>query len=171
MNSVKSIKVNFGRTIQNFVWAILAHIALHKWGVGGKGEGGGLFIACLSLLFLDLHGWQCRCELLSACYAKTCNPSANVFVFGDFNIHPKDWQTYSGGIDRPGIQNSKWDALFHCISHDYSFAYWDSLCNHLRDVLQEDIFKLCASAAASEFCQLFRLELMYLSSSYQVKPH
>ena len=25
------------------------------------------------------------------------NPSANVFVFGDFNIRPKDWITYSGG--------------------------------------------------------------------------
>ena len=30
------------------------------------------------------------------------NPSANVFVFEDFNIHQKDWLTYSGGIDRPG---------------------------------------------------------------------
>ena len=25
------------------------------------------------------------------------NPSANVFVFGDFNVHQKDWLTYSGG--------------------------------------------------------------------------
>ena len=31
------------------------------------------------------------------------NPSANVFVFGDFNIHHKDWLTYSGGTDRPGF--------------------------------------------------------------------
>ena len=30
------------------------------------------------------------------------NPSANVFVFGDFNVHHKDWLTFSGGIDRPG---------------------------------------------------------------------
>ena len=29
------------------------------------------------------------------------NPSANVFVFGDFNVHHKDWLTYSGGTDRP----------------------------------------------------------------------
>ena len=28
------------------------------------------------------------------------NPSANVFVFGDFNVHHKDWLTYSGGTDR-----------------------------------------------------------------------
>ena len=30
------------------------------------------------------------------------NPSANVFVFGDFNIHHKVWITYYGGTDRPG---------------------------------------------------------------------
>ena len=29
------------------------------------------------------------------------NPSANVFVFGDFNVHHKDWLTYSG-TDLPG---------------------------------------------------------------------
>ena len=30
------------------------------------------------------------------------NPSADEFVFGDFNIHHKDWLTYSSGTDRPG---------------------------------------------------------------------
>ena len=30
------------------------------------------------------------------------NPSANVLVFGDFNVHYKDWLTYSGGTDRTG---------------------------------------------------------------------
>ena len=30
------------------------------------------------------------------------NPSANVFVFGDFNVHHKDWLIYSGGTDRSG---------------------------------------------------------------------
>ena len=33
------------------------------------------------------------------------NPSANnpsVFVFGDFNVHHKDWLTCSGGTDQPG---------------------------------------------------------------------
>ena len=28
------------------------------------------------------------------------NPSANVFVFGDFIVHHKDWLTYSGGTDK-----------------------------------------------------------------------
>ena len=30
------------------------------------------------------------------------NPSTNVFVFGHFNIHHKDWLTYSGRTDQPG---------------------------------------------------------------------
>ena len=30
------------------------------------------------------------------------NPSANVFVFGDFNIHHEEWPTYSGGTDGSG---------------------------------------------------------------------
>ena len=30
------------------------------------------------------------------------NPFANVFVFGDFNVHHKDFLTYSGGTDLPG---------------------------------------------------------------------
>ena len=29
------------------------------------------------------------------------NPSSNVFVFGDFSVHYKDWLNYSGGSDRP----------------------------------------------------------------------
>ena len=34
------------------------------------------------------------------------NPSANVFVFGDFNVHHKGWLTYFGGTDRSG--DLKW---------------------------------------------------------------
>ena len=30
------------------------------------------------------------------------NPSANVFIFGDFEAHHKDWLTYSCGTDRSG---------------------------------------------------------------------
>ena len=30
------------------------------------------------------------------------NPPANVFVFGDFNVHHKNWLTYSDGTDRAG---------------------------------------------------------------------
>ena len=30
------------------------------------------------------------------------NPSANVFVFRDFNVHHNNWLTHSGGTDQPG---------------------------------------------------------------------
>ena len=30
------------------------------------------------------------------------NPSADVCVFGDFNVHHKDWPFCSSGTDRPG---------------------------------------------------------------------
>ena len=49
--------------------------------------------------------------------------------------------------------NSKPDGRFDCIAYDYSRADWDGLCDHLRDVPREDIFKLSASSAASEFCE------------------
>ena len=39
------------------------------------------------------------------------------------------------------LSKSKRDALFHCIVYDYSCAYWDGLCDHLRDVQCNVIFK------------------------------
>ena len=48
--------------------------------------------------------------------------------------------------------NCQQDAPFHCIAHDYPHADCDGLRDHLRDVPWEDIFKLSASAAVSEFC-------------------
>ena len=167
------------------------------------------------------------------------NPSANVFVFGDFNVHHKDWLTYSSRTDRPGKlcynfsisndltqmvvfptripdcdshspalldlfissdasicstmafpplgnsdhvvvsvsidfpTNSQQDAPFHRIAYDYSRADWDGLRDHLRDVPWEDIFKLGASAAASEFCEWIRVGIdVYIPHrKYQVKSH
>ena len=167
------------------------------------------------------------------------NPSTNVFVCGDFNVHHKDWLTYSGGTNRPGefcydfsisgdltqmvnfptlipdcdshspalldlflssdtsisstmafpplrnsdhvvvsvsidfVINSKKDAPFHCIAHDYSRADWDGPCNHLRDVPWEDIFKLSASTATSEFCEWVQVGIdVYIPhNKYHVKPH
>ena len=48
--------------------------------------------------------------------------------------------------------NPQWDTPFHCVAYDYSCADWEGLRDHLRDVTWENIFKLSASSAASEFC-------------------
>ena len=167
------------------------------------------------------------------------NPSANMFVFGDCNVHHKDWLTYFSGTDRPGELcyifsisndltqivnfptwipdcdshspalldlflspdasicptmafpplgnsdhvvvsvsidfpiNSKQDTPFHRVAYDYSRADWDGLRDHLRDVPWEDIFKLSASSAASEFCEWVQVGIdVYIPHrKYQVKPH
>ena len=69
-------------------------------------------------------------------------------------------------------QTQNWDAPFHYIAFGYSRADQDSLCDHLRDVSWEDIFKL-SSSAASEFCEWvqFGIDLYILHRQYQVKPH
>ena len=59
------------------------------------------------LFFLDRSNSSSLCTVFDSISCNidkvlSINPSANVFVFGDFNIHHKDWLTYSGGTDRPG---------------------------------------------------------------------
>ena len=82
-----------------------------------------------------------------------------------------DHVVVSVSIDFPS--NSQQDALFHRIAYDYSHADWDGLRDHLRDVPWEDIFKLGASAAASEFCEWVQVGIdVYIPHrKYQVKPH
>ena len=77
----------------------------------------------------------------------------------------------SVSIDFPS--NSQRDAPFHCIAYDYSRADWNGLHNHLRDVPWKDIFKLGASAAASEFCEWIQvgIDVYILHRKYKVKPH
>ena len=74
-------------------------------------------------------------------------------------------------IDFP--TNSQWDVPFRGIAYDYSHADWDSLCDHLRDVPWEDVFKLGALAAASEFCEWVQvgIDVYIRHTNYQVKPH
>ena len=60
-----------------------------------------------------------------------------------------DHVVVSVSIDFPS--NSQRDATFHHIA--YSCADRDSLRDHLRDVPWEHIFKVSASAAASEVCE------------------
>ena len=69
--------------------------------------------------------------------------------------------------------HSQRDAPFHRIAYDYSRADWGGLHDHLRDIPWEDIFKLSASAAASEFCEWVQvgIDVYILHRKYHVKPH
>ena len=82
-----------------------------------------------------------------------------------------DHVVVSVSIDFP--INSKQDTPFHRMAYYYSCADWDGLLDHLRDVASEDIFKLSASAAASEFCEWFQvgIDVYVPHGKYQVKPH
>ena len=78
-----------------------------------------------------------------------------------------DHVVVSLSIDFP--TNSQWDAPFHRIAYDYSRADWDGLCDHLRDVLWEDIFKLSASMLLVNFVSEVRLEFIYMSLIVSVR--
>ena len=82
-----------------------------------------------------------------------------------------DHVVVSVSIDFP--TNSQRNVPFHRIAYDYSRADWDGLRDHLRDVPWEDIFKLGASAAASEFCEWIQVGIdVYIPHrKYQIKPH
>ena len=66
------------------------------------------------------------------------------------------------------LPNSKQDAPFHCIACDYSHVDWDSLCDHLRDVLWKDIFKLSVLLLVNVLSG-FRLELIYISFIIKIR--
>ena len=100
--------------------------------------------------------------------------SSDTSICSTMAFHPlgnSDHVVFSVSIHFP--TNSQRDAPFHRIAYDYSRADWDGLRDHLRDVPWEDIFKLGASAAASEFCEWVQVGIdAYIPHrKYQVKPH
>ena len=82
-----------------------------------------------------------------------------------------DHVVVSVSIDFPS--NPKQDPRFHRIAYDYSCADWDGLCDHLRDVPWENIYKLGASAAASAFCEWVQvgIDIYIHHGKYHVKSH
>ena len=82
-----------------------------------------------------------------------------------------DHVVFSVSIDFPS--NSQRNAPSHCIAYEYSCADWDGLRDHLREVLWEDIFKLGASAATSEFREWVHIgtDVYIPHRKHQVKPH
>ena len=69
------------------------------------------------------------------------------------------------------LQIQKWMPPY-CTAYDNFCANWDSLCDHLRDVHLEDVFKLGGSAG-TEFCEWVqvRIDVYIPHHKYQVKLH
>ena len=101
-------------------------------------------------------------------------PSSDASICSTMTFPPLenfDHVVVSVSIDFPS--NSQRNALFHHIAYDYSRADWDGLCDHLRDVPWDDIFRLSDSAAVSEFCEWVQVGINAFipHKKYQVKPH
>ena len=81
------------------------------------------FIQCLTSFslfdhLLFLYAWFLIFEDVQSNIDQvlSINPSINVFTFGEFNIHHKEWLIYFGRTDRPGqafIQTLLSAAVFH----------------------------------------------------------
>ena len=87
----------------------------------------------------------------------------DLFISSDASICST--MAVSVSIDFPS--NLKQNATFHRIAYDYSCVDWDSLCDHLRDVPWEDIFRLVRLLLLVNFVSGSRLEMMYISLSDQ----
>ena len=78
------------------------------------------------------------------------NPSVNVFVFGDFSIHHKDWLTYSAGTDRPGELCYNF-SISNDVTHIVNFPTWipgcDSHSPALLDLFISSDASICSTMA------------------------
>ena len=78
------------------------------------------------------------------------NPSTNVFVFGDFNVHHMDWLTYSGGTDRPGEPCYNF-SISNDLSQTVNFPTWildcDSHSPALLDLFLSSDASICYTMA------------------------
>ena len=77
------------------------------------------------------------------------NPSA-VFVFGDFNVHHKDWLTYSGGTDRPGELCYNF-SISNDLTQTVNFPTWIPVCDShspaLLDLFLSSDASICSTMA------------------------
>ena len=79
------------------------------------------------------------------------NPS-NAFVFGNFNVHLKDWLTHSGGTDRPGVlcyNFSMSNELTQMVNFPTRIPGCDSHSSALWDLLLSSDTGICSTMAIS----------------------
>ena len=76
--------------------------------------------------------------------------SSDTSIFSTMVLHllgNSDHVVVSVSIDSPS--NLQQDAPFHCVPYNHSCTESDRLCDHLRDIPWQGIFKLKASASVS----------------------
>ena len=78
------------------------------------------------------------------------NPTVNVFFFGDFNVHYKDWLTYSGGTER--LMNSVMifslsDDLTQMVNFPTGIPGCDSPSPSLLDMFLSSDTSICSTMA------------------------
>ena len=100
------------------------------------------------------------------------NPTANVFIFGDFNVHHKDWLTYSGGTDRSGelcynlsISNN----LTQMVNLPSWIPGCDSDCSVPLDFFLSSDSIICSTMAFPAFGNLFILLSQFLLSFHDIR--
>ena len=97
------------------------------------------------------------------------SPSADVFVFGDFNSHHKDWLTYSGGTDRPGELSYNFSIsndLTQMVNFPTQIPDCDSHSSALLDVFLSSDTIICSTMA---FPPLRNSDHMVVSVSIKLK--
>ena len=88
---------------------------------------------CSALLFFSIHLTLSLCTVFDTISsnideALSIKPSANVIVFGDFNVHHKDWLTSSGGNN------------IHAELRCTQMEIIETLSNHYGNTLRREVY-------------------------------
>ena len=142
------------------------NVFVYSGGTDGSGEL--CYNIYMSYDLTEIVNWILDCD------SHNLAPSSDTSICSTMVLPPlgnSDHVVVSVSIDFPS--NSQRDAPFHRIAYDYSRADWDGLRDHFRDVPWDNIFKLGASASASEFCKWVqvRTDVCIPHCKYQIKPH
>ena len=94
-----------------------------------------MFSTGFTSLYFSLY-WSPSSSLCSVFYSissninefLSINPSANVLIFGNFNIHHKDWLNYSGETDRPGEPCYNF-SISNELNQMVNFPTWIPVCD------------------------------------------
>ena len=104
------------------------------------------------------------------------NPSANIFVFGGFNIHHKDWLTYSSGTDQSGelcYNFSISNDLTHMVNFPARIPDCDSHSPALLDLFLSSDASICCTMAFSSlgnYDVVVSVSIDFLSNFYWDAP-